>query len=179
MRAQESVTPSRSSPRHYERDLAPVAQGDILYRMSPRKKVVAGAVAVAAIAVVSVATLQARAVDRKARGVRAGMALGAVMQQLDGWWMINTHPVDSRAIPHGTGPEFNGYSGDVYVLTPVQPDGRETDLRKISRGELEARLEKMLSGGKPWTVYFNFRTIPTDTGILVRFDGKGKVADRQ
>lgn len=98
------------------------------------------------------------------------------MQQLDGWSMINTHPVDSRAIPHGTGPEFNGYSGEVYVLTPVRPDGSETDLRKISRAEFESRLEKMLSGGKPWTVYFNFRTIPTDSGILVRFDGKGRVA---
>ncbi len=144
--------------------------------MSNGKKLVAGAVAIAVIALVSIAMVQARAVDRKARGIRAGMALGEVLQQLDGWWMINTHPVDSRAIPHGTGPEFNGYSGDVYVLTPVQPDGRETDLRKISRAEFGRRLEKMLSAGKPWTVYFNFRTIPTDTGILVRFDGKGKVA---
>lgn len=140
------------------------------------RKLIAGAVAVAVIALVSVAVMQARAVDRKAGGIRAGMAVGEVMRQLDGWWMINTHPVDSRAIPHGTGPELNGYSGDVYVLTPVQPDGRETDLRKISRAEFEGRLEKMLSGGKPWTVYFNFRTIPTDTGILVRFDGRGKVA---
>lgn len=147
--------------------------------MSNRKKLVAGAVAFAVIAFVSVATMQASAVDRKARGIRAGMAVGEVIQQLDGWWMINTHPVDSRAIPHGTGPEFNGYSGDVYVLTPVQPDGREIDLRKISRAEFEGRLEKMLSGGKPWTVYFNFRTIPTDTGILVRFDGNGKVVDSQ
>jgi hypothetical protein len=139
-------------------------------------KLLAGATAAAVIALVSVATMQRRAVERKAHGIRAGMALPEVMQQLDGWWMINTHPVDSRAIPHGTGPEFNGYSGDVYVLTPVRPDGRETDRRKISRAEFERRLEKLLSGGKPWTVYFNFRTLPTDTGILVRFDGQGKVA---
>jgi hypothetical protein len=141
-----------------------------------RKKLVVLVVAAAVIALVSVAAVQARAVNRKAQGIRPGMSVGDVMQQVDGWWMINTHPVDSRAIPHGTGPEFNGYSGDVYVLTPVQPDGRETDLRKMSRAEFEGRLEKMLSGGKPWTVYFNFRTFPTDTGILVRFDGKGRVA---
>ena len=128
------------------------------------------------IAFVSIAALQAREVGRKARGIRAGMTTAEVLRQLDGWWMINTHPVDSRAIPHGTGPEFNGYSGDVYVLTPVQPDGRETDLRKISRAEFEARLDKMLSAGKPWTVYFNYRTVPTDRGILVRFDGTGRVA---
>ena len=144
--------------------------------MSKRKNLIAGAVVVAVVVFVSVATAQARAVDRKARGIRAGMTVDEVFQQLDGWWMINTHPVDSRAIPHGTGPEFNGYSGDVYVLTPVQPDGRETDLRKISPAEFEGRLRRLLSGGKPWTVYFNFRTIPTDTGILVRFDGNGKVA---
>jgi hypothetical protein len=141
-----------------------------------RKKLVVLVVAAAVIALVSVAAVQARAVNRKAQGIRPGMSVGDVMQQVDGWWMINTHPVDSRAIPHGTGPEFNGYSGDVYVLTPVQPDGRETDLRKISRAEFEGRLARMLSGGKPWTVYFNFRTLPTDTGILVRFDGKGRVA---
>lgn len=144
--------------------------------MSKRKKLIAGAVVVAVVVLVSVATAQARAVDRKARGIRAGMTVDEVFQQLDGWWMINTHPADSRAITHGTGPEFNGYSGDVYVLTPVQPDGRETDLRKISAAEFEGRLRRLLSGGKPWTVYFNFRTIPTDTGILVRFDGHGKVA---
>ncbi|HYK04794.1 MAG TPA: hypothetical protein VE974_23780 [Thermoanaerobaculia bacterium] len=147
--------------------------------MSNRAKLVAGAVAVMVVAFVSLAVGQARAVDRKADRIRAGMTVSEVMRQLDGWWMINTHPVDSRAIPHGTGPEFNGYSGRVYVLTPVRPDGRETDLRKISRAELEERLNKMLSAGKPWTVYFNFRTVPTDTGILVRFDGKGRVAGSQ
>jgi hypothetical protein len=141
------------------------------------RKLVLAAIAVAVVAFVSIATIQSRAVDRKARGIRAGMSVGEVLQQLDGWSMINTHPVDSRAIPHGTGPELNGYSGDVYVLSPVQPDGRETDLRKISRIEFETRLEKLLSAGKPWSVYFNFRTIPTDTGILVRFDGNGRVAD--
>lgn len=144
--------------------------------MSKLKRRVAGAVGVVVIAFVSIAAVQARTVDRKARGIRAGMTVAEVLQQLDGWWMINTHPVDSRAIPHGTGPELNGYSGEVYVLTPVQPDGRETDLRKITRAEFEQRLETLLSGGKPWSVYFNFRTIPTDTGILVRFDGHGKVA---
>ena len=147
--------------------------------MRSRKKLVAGAMAVAVTAFVFVATVQARAVDRKARGIRAGMSLGEVLQQLDGWWMINTHPVDRRAIPHGTGPELNGYSGDVYVLTPVQPDGRETDLRKISRAEFEQRLETLLSGGEAWTVYFSFRTIPTHAGILVRFDGEGKVSASQ
>jgi hypothetical protein len=147
--------------------------------VSNRKKLVASAVAVAVTAFVSVATVSSRAVERKARGIRAGMALVDVIQQLDGWWMINTHPVDSRAIPHGTGPEFNGYSGEVYVLTPVQPDGRETDLRKISRAEFEGRLERLLSGGTPWTVYFNFRTVPTNTGVLVRFDGQGRVAVSQ
>lgn len=146
--------------------------------MGSRTKLVAGAVAVV-VAFVFVATIQARAVDRKARGIRAGMSLGEVLQQLDGWWMINTHPVARRAIPHGTGPELNGYSGDVYVLTPVQPDGRETDLRKISRAEFALRLEKLLSGGEPWTVYFSFRTIPTHAGILVRFDGEGKVSASQ
>jgi hypothetical protein len=135
-----------------------------------------GAVALAVIAAVSAAGLQSRAVERKARGIRAGMSVREVLRQLDGWWMLNTHPVDSRAIPNGTGPELNGYSGDVYVLTPVRPDGRETDLRKISRAELERRLEALLSGGREWTLYVNFRTIPTDTGVLVRFDGRGRVA---
>jgi hypothetical protein len=129
--------------------------------------------------VAATATIQARAVERKADRIRPGMPLRDVLQQLDGWWMINTHPVDARAIPHGTGPEFNGYSGEVYVLTPVEPDGRETDLRKISRAEFEQRLEELLSGGREWSVYFNFRTLPTDTGILVRFDGEGRVAGRQ
>ena len=144
--------------------------------MNRRKKLAAAAVSVAAIAFASVATVQARAVNRKAQGIRVGMTAVEVMHQLDGWWMINTHPVSRRAIPHGTGPEFNGYSGNVYVLTPVQPDGRETDLRKISRVEFQKRLETMLRDGEPWTVYFSYPTIPTDRGILVRFDGQGKVA---
>ena len=143
--------------------------------MSNRKKLVTIAIAVGVVALIAV-TMRARAIDRKARGILPGMTVSEVMQRLDGWWMINTHPVDSRAIPHGTGPEFNGYSGEVYVLTPVQPDRRETDLRKISRAEFEARLEQLLSGGEQWTVYFNYRNIPTDTGILVRFDGKGRTA---
>jgi Tfp pilus assembly protein PilV len=145
--------------------------------MSSRVKLTVSAVAIVAAAMLSVATLQARAIEKKAQAIRAGMSLREVMQTLDGWSMINTHPADSRAIPHGTGPEFNGYSGEVYVLTPVRPDGSETDLRKISKAEFEARLERMLSRDEPWTVYFNFRTIPTDSGILVRFDGKGRVAE--
>jgi hypothetical protein len=144
--------------------------------MSPRKMVILGTVAVSVIAFLMVATLQARAVERKVRGIRPGMSLAEVMQQLDGWWMINTHPIDGRAIPHGTGPEFNGYSGEMYVLSPVQADGRETDTRKMSRVEFVARLEKLLSGGKPWTLYFSYRTVPTHRGILVRFDGKGRTA---
>lgn len=132
--------------------------------------------AIAIIAAVSIATGQARAVERKARGIRAGMELRDVLRELEGWRMINAHPRDRRAIPRGTGPEFNGYSGEVYVLTPVLPDGRETDLRKISRAELESRLEALLDTGEPWVVYFNYRAIPTETGILVRFDGKGRVA---
>lgn len=135
-----------------------------------------GTLGVTAVACVIVATLQASAVDRKARGLRTGMSLDDVMQQLDGWRMINTHPVDSRAIPHGTGPEFNGYSGETYVLTPVQPNARETDLRKISRAEFMARLNELLSSGTPWTVYFSYRTVPTHRGILVRFDGNGRTA---
>jgi hypothetical protein len=62
------------------------------------------------------------------------------------------------------------------VLTPVQPDGRETDLHRISQAEFQRRLDGMLSGGQPLTVYVNFRTFPTHTGVLVRFDGKGRVA---
>ena len=142
--------------------------------MSHWTKVVLGTASVAVIGFVAVATSQARAVERKAQGLRAGMSVVEVMQHLDGWWMINTHPVDRRAIPHGTGPEFNGYSGDVYVLTPVQPDGRETDLRKISRAEFTERLQSLLSSGTPWTLYFSYRTVPTHRGLLVRFDGKGR-----
>jgi hypothetical protein len=145
--------------------------------MSNRTKALAAVMAVAVLAVAGVATMQAREIHRKARSVRAGMTLREVLIQLDGWSMINTHPRERRAIPHGTGPELNGYSGDVYVLTPVQPDGRETDLAKISRGEFEHRLERMLSGGEEWIVYFNFRTLPTDRGILVRFDGRGRVKE--
>ena len=137
---------------------------------------VASAAAVGLVAFVSIATIQARAVHRKAREIRPGMTLAEVLERLDGWSMINTHPVDRRAIPHGTGPELNGYSGDVYVLTPVRPDGRETDRRKISRAEFQRRLETLVSDGTPWIVYFSFSTIPTDRGILVRFDGTGKVA---
>ena len=151
---------------------------DPLYslRMTRRRALIASASAVALLAYLSIATIQARAVERKAHEIRAGMTLAEVLEQVDGWWMINTHPADSRAIPHGTGPEFNGYSGAVYVLTPVRPDGTETDLRKISRAEFEGRLDTLVSAGKPWTVYFNFRTIPTNRGILVRFDGNGRVA---
>ena len=145
--------------------------------MRNRKKLIVGAATIAMVAFASVAALQARAVGRKAAGVRAGMSFAEVSRQLDGWAMINAHPLgrgtQNRAKP---GPEYFGYSGEVYVLTPVEPDGRETDLRKISRAEFEQRLEKLLRDGEPWTVYFNFRLIGRDTGVLVRFDGRGRVA---
>jgi hypothetical protein len=144
--------------------------------VSNGKRLVAGAAVVAIISLVSIAAIQARAVDRKAARIHPGMTLAEVLTQLDGWRMINAHPVYRRAIPHGTGPEFNGYSGQVYILTPVRPNGSETDLRTISRAEFERRLESLLGGGEPWTVYFSFRTFPTDRGTLVRFDGEGKVA---
>jgi hypothetical protein len=146
--------------------------------MSNWGKSIAGVATVAVVAVASVAALQARAVGRKASGVRAGMSFAEVSRQLDGWAMINAHPLgrgtQNRAKP---GPEYFGYSGEVYVLTPVEPDGRETDLRKISRAEFEQRLEKLLSDGEAWTVYFNFPMIGRDTGVMVPFDGRGKVAD--
>lgn len=145
--------------------------------MGHRTTVVAGAATLAMIAFASVAALQSRAVERKASGVRAGMSFADVSRQLDGWAMIDAHPegrgTQARAKP---GPEFFGYSGEVYVLTPVEPGGRETDLRKISRAAFEQRLETLLSDGEPWTVYFNFRMIGPDTGVLVRFDGRGRVA---
>lgn len=144
------------------------------------KKVIAGAATIAMVAFASVAALQARAVGRKASGVRTGMSFAEVSRQLDGWAMINGHPLgrgtQNRAKP---GPEYFGYSGEAYVLTPVEPDGGVTDLRKITRAEFEQRLEKLLSDGEPWTVYFNFRMIGRDTGVLVRFDGRGKVASSQ
>jgi len=144
--------------------------------MSNWGKSIAGVATVAVVAVASVAALQARAVGRKAAGVRTGMSFAEVCRQLDGWAMINAHPLgrgtQNRAKP---GPEYFGYSGKVYVLTPVEPDGRETDRRKLSRAEFEQRLEKLLSDGERWTVYFNFRTIGHDTGVLVLFDGRGAV----
>ena len=135
-----------------------------------------GAAVAAVVVFAAVALLQAWALERRAGKIRAGMSLREVMQQLDGWWMINTHPLTRRAIPNGTGPEFNGYSGDTYVLTTVLSTGQETDLRKISREELTARVENLLNSGEPWIVYFSFRTVPTHRGVLVRFDGKGRVA---
>ncbi len=144
--------------------------------MSKRNKVIAGTVMVALVAFVGVAALQARAVGWKASGVRAGMSFAEVSRQLDGWATLNAHPVgrgtQNRAKP---GPEYFGYSVLVYVLTPVESDGRETDLRKLSRAEFEQRLEKLLSDGEQWTVYLNFRTIARDTGVMVRFDGRGRV----
>jgi hypothetical protein len=148
--------------------------------MGNGKKTIAGAVAIAMLAFASEAALQARAVGLKASGVRAGMSFTEVSRQLDGWTMINGHPLgrgtQDRAKP---GPEYLGYSGEVYVLTPVEPDGGETDLRKMTRAVFEQRLAKLLSDGEPWTVYFNFRTIGRDTGVLVRFNGRGKVASSQ
>ena len=144
--------------------------------MGNRKKLIAGAAMIAIVAFASVVVLQARTVGRKASGLRAGMSFAEVSRQLDGWAMINAHPLgrgtQNRPKP---GPEYFGYSGEVYVLTPVEPDGRETDLRKISRAEFEQRLENLLRDGEPWTVYFNFRMVGRDTGVLVRFDGRGKV----
>jgi hypothetical protein len=146
-----------------------------MLRMGNRKTSIAGAATIALVALASVAALQARAVGRKASGLRAGMSFAEVSRQLDGWAMINAHPLDrgtqNRPKP---GPEYFGYSGEVFVLTPVEPDGRETDLRKISRAEFEQRVETLLRDGEPWTVYFNFRMIGPDTGVLVRFDGRGK-----
>ena len=52
-------------------------------------------------------------------------------------------------------------------------------LRKVSRAEFERRLETLLSDGKPWIVYLNFRMVGRDTGVLVRFDGRGRVAGAQ
>jgi hypothetical protein len=145
--------------------------------MGSRKKVIAGAAALALVAFASGLVLQARAVERKASGIRVGMSFAQVSRQLDGWAMIDAHPqgrgTQNRAKP---GPEYFGYSGEVYVLTPVEPDGRETDLRKVSRAAFEQRMEKLLSDGEPWTVYFNFRMIGRDTGVLVPFDGRGHVS---
>jgi hypothetical protein len=146
--------------------------------MGHRKKLIAGVATIAMVAFASIAALQASAVGRKASGVRAGMSFAEASRQLDGWAMIDAHPLgrgtQNRPTP---GPEYFGYSGEVYVLTPVESDGREIDLRKISRAEFEQRVEKLLSGGEPWTVYFNFRMLGPDTGVLVRFDGRGKVVD--
>jgi len=147
-----------------------------LLRMGNRTKVLAAAGTIAVVVFASVAAPQARAIARKASGLRAGMSFADVSRQLEGWGMISAHPLgrgtQNRSAP---GPEYVGYSGDVYVLTPVEPDGRETDLRKISLAEFEQRLEKLLTDGEPWTVYFNFRMVGPDTGVLVRFDGSGKV----
>ena len=46
----------------------------------------------------------------------------------------------------------------------VQPDGRQADLQKISRAEFMARLGRLLGTGKPWTVYFSYRTMPRIVG---------------
>lgn len=145
--------------------------------MRGRRGWIPGAAVVVMVAFASVAALQARAVSRKASGVRAGMSFADVSLVLDGWAMIDAHPV-GRGTQHRAkpGPEYFGYSGEVYVLTPVQPDGRETDRRKISRTEFEDRVHQLLADGEPWTVYFNFRTIGRETGVLVRFDGSGRVA---
>ena len=143
--------------------------------MKNRTTLIAAAATITLVSFVTVAAVQARAVGRKASGVRPGMSFAEVSRQLDGWALLNAHPLgratQNRARP---GPEYFGYSGEVYVLTPVEPDGRETDLRKISRADFEHRLQHLLSDSEPWTVYFSFRMIGPDTGVLVRFDGKGK-----
>lgn len=155
--------------------------------MSRRKKLLAATfgVAVIVVALVGTAWMQARAVDRKARALRPGMTLPEVLTALDGWWMVNTHPVGrgtgrARLQP---GPEFMGYTdpradgpGQLYVLTPLAADGREADRRKLSAAEFTQRLDALLSSGEPWTAYFAYRTIPTQRGILLRFDGRGRVS---
>jgi hypothetical protein len=146
--------------------------------MGHRTKIIVGAATIAAVGFVSVSALQTRTLERKARGVRAGMSFADVSRQLDGWVMINAHPLGRGTQNRAKlGPEYFGYSGDAYVLTPVGADGRETELREMSRMEFEQHLDGLLSDGEPWTVYFNFRTIGRDTGVLVRFDGRGKVAN--
>lgn len=122
-------------------------------RMGIRKKVVAGAATIAVVAFASVAALQARTVAGKASGVRSGMSFAEVSRQLDGWAMINAHP-EGRGTQNRAkaGAEYFGYSGEVYVLTPVEPDGRETALRKISRAQFEQRMDSLLGDGEAWTV---------------------------
>src|SRR5688500_2898654 len=117
---------------------------------------IAGAAVMVMVAFAGVAALQARAIGRKASAVRAGMSFADVSRLLDGWAMIDAHPVGRGTQNRAkAGPEYFGYSGAVYVLTPVQPDGRETDRRKMSRAAFEQRVETMLADGEPWTVYFN------------------------
>jgi hypothetical protein len=147
--------------------------------MSIRIGIVATLAVTALIVFLSVAVLQARAIDRKAQALRVGMTLPEVMSALDGWWMVNTHPLGrgtGRGRPQA-GAEYNGYTGrdGVYVLTPLAADGRETDLRKLSRAVFTERLNGMLAGGEQWTAYFSYRTVPTQRGLLVRFDGHGRL----
>ncbi len=145
--------------------------------MGKRKRLFAFMACVGAGALIGLAVLHARAVENKASGVRKGMSFAEVSRQLEGWAMINAHPegrgTQNRAKP---GPEYFGYSGEVYVLTPVESDGRETDLRKRSRAEFERRIEQLLSDGEAWTVYFSFHGIGPDNGVLVRFNGNGQVS---
>lgn len=61
--------------------------------MASRKRLIGCAATIGIVAFASVAALQARAVGRKASGVRAGMSFVEVSRQLDGWAMINAHPV--------------------------------------------------------------------------------------
>ena len=144
--------------------------------MGNRTTFIVAAATIALVSVGSVAALQARAVGRKVGGVRAGMSFAEVSRQLDGWAMINAHPLGRGTQNRAKlGPEYFGYSGELYVLTPVEPNGRETDLRKMSRVAFEQRLETLLDDGEPWTVYFSFRMIGPNTGVLVRFDGRGNV----
>lgn len=147
-------------------------------RMGYRDKAILGVAAIAVIALGNLVALQASTVERKASGVRSGMTFAEVSRQLDGWAMINAHPqgrgTQNRELP---GPEYFGYSGKVYVLTPIEEGGHETDRRKISREEFERRLEMLLSDGEAWTVFFNFRVIGPDSGVLVRFNGRGQVAE--
>lgn len=61
--------------------------------MRNRTKRIAAAATMALVSVAGVAALQARAVGRKASGVRPGMSFAEVSRQLDGWALINAHPL--------------------------------------------------------------------------------------
>ena len=73
-----------------------------------------------------------------------------------------------------TGATYERFRRAQALLRHAVPAG---DAAEISCAAFEHRLQQLLSDGEPWTVYFSFRMVGPDTGVLVRFDGKGKVAD--